>query len=79
MESNPRELVSVLSTYPPGTLLADRIGHYWIRWAKMVITRHQLHQLFQFEMMQKYLLSVPITEDHDVVFLMSWMELCAQR
>ena len=41
MESNPRdELVSVLSTYTPGTVLADRVGHYWIRRAKMVITRH---------------------------------------
>ena len=34
------ELVSVLSTYPPGTVLADRVGRYWIRWAKVVITRH---------------------------------------
>ena len=35
MESNPRdELVSVLSTYTPDT------GYYWIRQAKMVITRH---------------------------------------
>ena len=42
MESNPRdELVSILSTYPPGTVLADRVGHFWIRQAKMVITRHR--------------------------------------
>ena len=41
METNPRdELVFVLNTYPPGTMLADRVGHYWIRRAKMVITRH---------------------------------------
>ena len=42
MGSNSRdELVSVLSTYTPGTVLADRVGHYWIRRAKMVITRHR--------------------------------------
>ena len=40
IEANPRdELVSVLSSFPPGTVLANRLGHYWIRRAKMVITR----------------------------------------
>ena len=29
METSPSdELVSVLSTYPPGTVLADRVGHF---------------------------------------------------
>ena len=86
MEANPRdELVSVLSTYPPGTMLADRVGHYWIRRAKMVITRHRFissvgddtEKYYQ----QKYLLSVPMTEDHEVVLNppKSWVELCAEN
>ena len=86
MGSNPRdELVSVLSTYSPGTVLADRVGHYWIRRAKMVITRHRFissvgddtEKYYQ----QKYLLSVPITEDHEVVLNPpdSWIELCASN
>ena len=42
MEAKPRdELVSVLSTYLPGAMLADRVSHYWIKQAKMVITRHR--------------------------------------
>ena len=85
MEANPRdELVSILSTYPPGTVLADRVGHYWIRRAKMVITRHRFissvgddtEKYYQ----QKYLLNVPITEDHEVVLNppKSRVELCAE-
>ena len=85
MEANPRdELVSVLSTYPPGTVLADRVGHYWIRRAKMVITRHRFissvgddaEKYYQ----QKYLLSVPLTEDHEVVLNppRSCVEVCVQ-
>ena len=85
METNPRdELVFVLSTYPPGTMLADRVGHYWIRRAKMVITRHRFissvgddtEKYYQ----QKYLLSVPMTENHEVVLNppKSWVELCAE-
>ena len=71
---NPRdELVSVLSKYPPGTVLADRVGHYWIRRAKMVITRHRFissvgddtEKYYQ----QKYLLTVPMTVDHEVCLL----------
>ena len=72
MEANLRdELVSVLSTYLPGTLLADGVGHYWIRRAKMVITRHRFissvgddtEKFYQ----QKYLLTLPMTVDHEVV------------
>ena len=84
MEANPSdEMVSCLSTYPPGTVLPDRVGHFWIRRAKMVITRHRFissvgddaEKYYQ----QKYLLSVPITEDHEVVLNpKSWVELCAQ-
>ena len=87
MEANPRgELVSILSTYPPGTILANRVGHYWIRRAKVVITRHQFissvgddtEKYYQ----QKYLLSVPMPmpmTDHEVVLNpKSWVELCAK-
>ena len=69
---------------PPGTVLADRVGHYWIRRAKMVISRHRFisyvgddtEKYYQ----QKYLLSVPMTEDHEVVLNppKSWVELCAE-
>ena len=32
MEANVSDkLVSCLSTYPPGTVLPDRVGHFWIR------------------------------------------------
>ena len=86
MESTPSdELVSVLTSYPPGTVLADRVGHYWIRRARMVITRHRFinsvgddtEKFYQ----QKFLLTVPLTEDDDVVLNPpdSWVELCAQR
>ena len=76
--------MSVLSTYLPGTLLADRVGHCWIRRAKMVITRHRFissvgddtEKYYQ----QKYLLTVPMTVDHEVVLNppKSWVELCAK-
>ena len=66
MEANPRdELVSVLSMYPPGTMQTDRMGHYWIRRANMVITRHRFissvgHDTEKYYQ-QKYLLNVPMT------------------
>ena len=88
MGSNPTPsdaLVAVLTSHPPGTVLADREGHYWIRRAKMVITRHRFissvgddtEKFYQ----QKFLLTVPITADDDVVVNPpdSWVELCAQR
>lgn len=88
MGSNPTPsdaLVAVLTSHPPGIVLADKEGHYWIRRAKMVITRHRFissvgddtEKFYQ----QKFLLTVPITEDDDVVPNPpdSWVELCAQR
>ena len=86
MGSDPRdEQVSVLDSYSPGSVLADRVGHYWIRRAKMVITRHRFissvgddtEKFYQ----QKFLVTVPITEDHEVVLNPphSWVELCAQN
>ena len=86
MGSTPSdELVSVLTSHPPGTLLADRMGSYWLRRAKMAITRHRFinsvgddtEKFYQ----QKFLLTVPLTEDDDVVLNPpdSWVELCAQR
>ena len=58
MGSNPRdELVSILSTYFPGTVLADRVGHYWIRRAKMVITRHQFISSVQLGMILRSTIS----------------------
>ena len=73
-------MVSVLSKYS----LVDRVGHYWTRQAKMVITRHRFissvgddTEYYQ----QKYVLSVPMTEDHEVILklLKSWIELSAEN
>ena len=73
---------------PPGTMLADRVGHYWIRMAKMVITRHwfiisvgdDTEKYYYQHYQQKYLFSVPMNDDHEVVLNppKSWVELCAE-
>ena len=88
MDTNPpisAELTTILTTYHPGTVLADKNGHYWIRRAKMVITRHRFlnsagddtEKYYQ----QKYLLTVPIAPEDDIVKHppKSWVELCASR
>ena len=85
MEPGPsEELVQVLTRYRPGSLLKDNSEHYWVRRASMLITRHRFispvgdDQESFYE--QKYLLTVPLTEDHSVVKKppRSWMELCVQ-
>ena len=85
MGTNPRdELITVLTAHRPGTVLPDRVGHYWIRRAKRIVTRHRFissvgddtEKYYQ----QKYLLTVPLTVDSDVVLNPpdSWVELCAR-
>ena len=68
MQSSPRdELVSSLTRFKPGTVIADKEGHFWIRRARMIITRHRFissvgddqKQCYQ----QKYLLQVPLTDE----------------
>lgn len=86
MQSNPTdEFISCLTGFKPGTVLADKEEHYWIRRAKMIITRHRFissvgddqEQYYQ----QKYLLHVPITDEDEVVLNPpeSWIELCARE
>ena len=44
MESNPclsEGLIAVLRRFPLGTVLPDRVGHFWVRRAKTVVTRHR--------------------------------------
>jgi len=85
MEPGPtEELVSILTRYPPGSFLKDKSEHYWVRRASMLITRHRFispvgdDQESFYE--QKYLLTVPLTDEHLVVQEppRSWMELCVQ-
>ena len=65
IQSSPRdELVSCLTRFKPGTVFADKEGRFWIRRARMVITRHRFissvgdnqEQYYQ----QKYFLQVPL-------------------
>ena len=76
-------LIHSLERYPPGTMLADTKGHYWVRRGMMAIIRYRFispvgdDQEKFYE--QKYLLTVPLTYEDDVVQnpLQSWLELCA--
>lgn len=72
MESKIRnELVPLLIKFKPGSVLEDCQGHIWFRRAKMVCTRHRFissvgdDQEKYYE--QKYLLTVPITPQSEVV------------
>ena len=71
MQSSPRdELVSCLTRFKPGTVLADKEGNFWIRRARMVITRHRFISSVgddQEQYYQKYLLQVPLTDEDEVV------------
>lgn len=88
MDTNPPvsgPLTTILTTYRPGTVLADKNGHYWIRRGKMVITRHRFlnsagddtEKYYQ----QKNLLAVPIAPEDEIIKHppKSWVELCASR
>jgi hypothetical protein len=84
MDTNPprEELQRILSTYKPGHMLVDQQGRYWVRRAKMCITRYRFinpvgdDQDKFYE--QKYILNVPISDDDDIVVntQQSWMQLC---
>ena len=88
MDTNPPvsgPLTTILTTYRPGTVLADKNGHCWIRRGKMVITRHRFlnsagddtEKYYQ----QKILLAVPIAPEDEIIKHppKSWVELCASR
>ena len=83
---SPREeLASLLTTYPPGTMLIDLNDQHWIRRSKMIVTRHRFissvgddqEQYYQ----QKFLLTVALTPKSDVVENppKSWVDLCVQH
>ena len=68
--------------YKPGQMLVNQQGQYWIRRAKMCITRYRFinpvgddQQKFY---KQKYILNVPISGDDNMVLntQQSWMQLC---
>ena len=76
MQANFREgITQVLQSFPPGSMLADKQGHYWVRWETMAITRHRFishvgdDQEKYYE--QKYLLNVDLT-DEDI--LVCWLD-----
>ena len=78
-------LRQVLEQFPPGSMLKDKEGRYWVRRATMAITRHRFispvgdDQEKYYE--QKYLLSVCMTDEHDIFHNppQSWLELCASE
>ena len=65
------DLVQSLVGYPAETVLMDKRGQYWRRKAKVAVTRFHFlapagetqEQLYE----QKYLLSVPLTQEDHVV------------
>lgn len=88
MDTNPPitdQLTTILTTYPPGTVLVDQNGHYWIRRGKMVMTRHRYlnsvgddaEKYYE----QKFLLTIPMTQTDPIITNppSSWVELCASR
>ena len=86
MQSSLRdELVSCLTRFKPGTVLADKEGHFWIRRARMVITRHRFNSLVGDDQeqyyQQNYLLQAPLTDQNEVVLdpPESWIELCDKK
>ena len=78
-------ITQVLERFPPGTMLADKQGHYWVRRSTMAVTRYRFispvgdDQEKFYE--QKYLLHVCMTDEDDVVHNppRSWLELCASK
>ena len=62
-------LYNMLETYPAGTMLKDTNGNFWVRRARAAITRHRFITVDDQEnyYMQKYLLSIPVSPNDDVV------------
>ena len=62
-------LYKMLDTYPPGTMLKDKTGHFWVRRARAAVTRHRFITVDDHEnyYMQKYLLKVPVTPNDDII------------
>ena len=58
-------LYLMLQSYPPGTMLSDTVGNYWIRRARACVTRHRFISLDDQEAFyqQKYMLKVPLSSN----------------
>ena len=85
MNIKPSEsLISVLTRYPPGSMLPDKNDRYWVRRSKMVMTRHRFLSCIGDDQenyyQQKFLLSVPITDQSEAVQNppSSWIEHCVR-
>ena len=59
----------MLKAYPAGTMLKDISGHFWVRRTRAAITRHRFITVDDQEnyYMQKYLLSIPVSPNDDIV------------
>ena len=62
-------LYSMLEMYPPGTMLPDSNGTFWVRRARAAITRHRFISLDDQETYyeQKYLLNIPLSPKDKVI------------
>ena len=62
-------LYKMLENYPAETMLKDTNGNFWVRRARAAITRHRFIMVDDQEnyYMQKYLLSIPVSPNDDVV------------
>ena len=59
----------MLERYPPGSMLVDGNGTYWVRRATAAITRHRFITIDDQESYyeQKYLLTVPLTLTDNII------------
>ena len=75
-------LYTMLDTYPPGSMLLDTAGTYWVRRATAAVTRHRFITVEDQEAYyeQKYLLTVPLTPIDDVITNppLSWVKAAMQ-
>ena len=72
-------LYVMLETYPPGSMLVDATGSYWVRKATAGITRHRFITVEDQEAYyeQKYLLTVPLTPTDGIITNppLSWVKV----
>ena len=75
-------LYTILETYPPGSMLVDTDGAYWVRRAIAAITRHQFITVEDQEAYyeQKFLLTVPLIPTDDIITNppLSWVKAAMQ-
>ena len=75
-------LYTILETYPPGSMLVDTDGAYWVRRATAAITRHRFITVEDQEAYyeQKYLLTVPLIPTDDIITNppLSWVKAAMQ-